>query len=548
MISRPTARCAALLITSTALGCGGDLPPPPGPPEGIPVTALGVEPELLELRTGPGGADPVQYSATATLEDGSERIVDVVAWSLSNQSVGTLDEGGLFTPSDTNGGETWITARLDGLEARASLTLVYEDAIQLDDAVDPAAFEGDTEALDGAWLYPADGVNIPRNTPGLRFQWRDDLDIVAWRLRLSSTYTDLSVYTRESSWEADEDTWQRVVATNAGGQVSAILTGLTAEGALLEAPPLQIHVNRLDARGSILYWSSSVEGFKRIPYGQPAEDYLTSEETGACMGCHAVGGETMAFTFDLFDGSMGAVDLESGELIEPPEDFFFGNFKSFSPDGELLLTTYRGALLLYDGQSLDYRWEVPMDFSVTQVDWAPDGLRVAMVSAGELNTDGQFTGGRIYVMDHLGWGQFGEPRLLFAPEPGGNAYYPAWSPDSQWIAFNTSTGDGYDDPDARVMVVAAEPGAEPIELGAANAEGELTNSWPRWGPLPDDDILWLTFASRRAYGSVTEGIPQIWVAAFDPARAEEGEDPSYAAFWLPGQTADENNHLPIWTD
>ena len=36
-----------------------------------------------------------------------------------------------------------------------------------------------------------------------------------------------------------------------------------------------------------------------------------------------------------------------------------------------------------------------------------------------------------------------------------------------------------------------------IRLDAANKDANLTNSWPRWGPLPDDDILWLATSSTR---------------------------------------------------
>jgi len=95
-------------------------------------------------------------------------------------------------------------------------------------------------------------------------------------------------------------------------------------------------------------------------------------------------------------------------------------------------------------------------------------------------------------------------------------------------------------------VVDREGKRAPIRLDAANATGDLTNSWPRWGPLPDDDVLWLAFGSKRSYGSITSGSAQIWLAGFDPAKAEAGQDPSWPAFWLPGQDPTTANHLPLW--
>lgn len=149
------------------------------------------------------------------------------------------------------------------------------------------------------------------------------------------------------------------------------------------------------------------------------------------------------------------------------------------------------------------------------------------------------------MLDYMGDGQFSEPRTLYDAPAGYNAYYPAFSPDGQWIAFNISTGDAYDDEDASLWVIPAS-GGNPIEMSSANLGGGLTNSLPRWGPLPDDDVLWLAFSSKRTYGNMTVGNPQVWVAGFDPEKAIKGEDPSWPAFWLPGQDVTQNNHIPAW--
>ena len=60
-------------------------------------------------------------------------------------------------------------------------------------------------------------------------------------------------------------------------------------------------------------------------------------------------------------------------------------------------------------------------------------------------------------------------------------------------------------------------------------------------------MLWLAFSSQRAYGNIVSGSPQIWVAGFDPALASAGQDPTWPAFWLPGQDPSQNNHIPVWT-
>ncbi|MDP6933587.1 MAG: hypothetical protein QGG40_11755, partial [Myxococcota bacterium] len=84
-------------------------------------------------------------------------------------------------------------------------------------------------------------------------------------------------------------------------------------------------------------------------------------------------------------------------------------------------------------------------------------------------------------------------------------------------------------------------------LTAANMDYELTNSWPHWGPLPDDDVFWITFSSKRPYGDLlVDGECQVWVAAFDPQLALLGQDPSSPAFWLPNQDIETANHSTYW--
>ena len=66
---------------------------------------------------------------------------------------------------------------------------------------------------------------------------------------------------------------------------------------------------------------------------------------------------------------------------------------------------------------------------------------------------------------------------------------------------------------------------------------------------PDDDILRLTYSSRRDYGYTAIATePQVWVTAFDPTEADAGRDPSSPAFWLVGQDPFENNHVPVWIE
>ncbi len=514
--------------------------------DGPGIVEISVDPLELEIETGPLGTTPVQFNATAHYAEGSVVPLPVVEWGVSNRSAGEIDDSGLFTPSSTNGGVTWITAELDGIIGRATVNVLYAEAIVLDESIDPEQFAGEPfSALTDSWLYPEDGVNIPRNTPSISFMWKD-LGASAYRLRLTSATTDLSVYTTETRWNADSALWPSITSTNAGGSIEAELSAIV-DGAYLAEKPIEVHVNRMDANGEIVYWSTSVGGFKAIPYGEESYDFLTQAQAGRCVACHVISNEgTMAFTYDGGNQSLGVKRLSDfSDII--PADTQYANFKTFSPDSDWLLGTFEGKFRVWDARTGTFMHEFTVAGGGTHPDWSPDGSQVVFSWTDGHAADWSWAGpGRLALMDHLGDGQFGTPTVLIDPGAGKKAYYPTWSPDGEWIAYNVSTGDAYDDPDAEVWVVSKD-GQHNVRLDFANNEGQLTNSWPRWGPLPDDDVLWLTFASKRFYGDITAGNPQIWVSAFDPALAEADQDPSWPAFWLPNQDVTTSNHIPQWT-
>jgi hypothetical protein len=191
---------------------------------------------------------------------------------------------------------------------------------------------------------------------------------------------------------------------------------------------------------------------------------------------------------------------------------------------------------------------------VNNMDWAPDDSFLVFVDSPGAGGDLNFSGGTIMRAAHLGDGSFGPSETIITvadldPSYGFTTiYYPAVSPDSQWVMFNASTGDSYDDPDATLFVVSID-GGEAIELGQANITPGQGNSLSKWAPATSgDDYWWFAFASRRAYGGVSSGIAQIWLSSFDPVLAAAGEDPSSVAIWLSNQDSAQSNHIPLWVD
>jgi len=365
---------------------------------------------------------------------------------------------------------------------------------------------------------------------------------------------------------------------------------------------VEVTISRLDAQGAIYYWSLAREGrdtgigsIQRIAYGegQGAEFYAPkiNGEESLCVSCHTLtpGGGRMAVVYEEYreagagPHSMGLLEVAEGGAFTETVGFGeapAGARASFSPDEKYVVAIEEGQLLLLDGQTWTYLYPVDLGFRyVVNPSFSPDGMEVVFTAPNSLdenNPDTRFWGGRIAKVS-FDDGVFGEPEWLTPQVEGANQYYPVYSPDGAWIVYNQSIeddaipfeGDAEMDLSAALYIIARD-GGTPIRLDQANnidfallgpetdsdsaiPHAERTdpplvaNSWPGWGPMPDADLFWLTFSSIRGFGhDVPFAVPQIWISAIDPARAESGVDPSHRPFWLPFQDADTSNHIPQW--
>jgi hypothetical protein len=184
--------------------------------------------------------------------------------------------------------------------------------------------------------------------------------------------------------------------------------------------------------------------------------------------------------------------------------------------------------------------------------------------------------GAIEVVTQSG-GTWSAPTELVPRATRVNHYYPAFSPDNNFIVYNVSTCPSsvgpYDgacnadtNPSARLWAILAG-GGTPVELAKANAGGkrdgsntDLTTTFPKWSPFVfrrgvelGTHLEWVTFASKRYYGLRLPPIGSrgtngtyIWMAAVDPDKVAQGVDPSSPAFALPYQDVTTSNHIPQW--
>jgi hypothetical protein len=146
--------------------------------------------------------------------------------------------------------------------------------------------------------------------------------------------------------------------------------------------------------------------------------------------------------------------------------------------------------------------------------------------------------------------------LQGASDAAFNEYYPAFSPDDQFIAYNRvpSGTSMYAQPKAEVYVVASG-GSGPVRLNGNDPAActnttspGVQNTWPKWAPGPstgsDGKIYyWVTFSSSRS--PLAPGKQQLYVSGIvlDPATKTIQ---TYPAIYLWNQDATVNNLIPAW--
>ena len=191
-----------------------------------------------------------------------------------------------------------------------------------------------------------------------------------------------------------------------------------------------------------------------------------------------------------------------------------------SPNGRWIALTSEGILLLVDIDGLQQReihWEGPQGITGMAA-WSPDGKRLAFTIRipGMRNIPG--VPNDIYVVDING-----ENLQQLTAHPASDRH-PAWSPDRQWIAFQSERDGG------NAVYLMEADGANPKRL----ANGRR----PEWSP----DGQQIAFVSRR------EGIGGIFIMDRDGENirllVEDGDHPAWFGSKL--AVSDAGNWITLW--
>lgn len=432
--------------------------------------------------------------------------------------------------------------------------------------------------------YPSHETMFPINVSRVLHEWSVGVADPLFELTFEGPRTRVSIYTQDSQFTPSEEEWDYIAESNRGSAVSfevAVLDPEEPETALT-SESITLHFSEADVEGAIYYWSTGAAGVMKALVSDPAPVKFYPDpgvsEKASCVGCHSLSrdGRRLATVLDgdrvqeisvpdrsaivPASGAGGAPATPGGkaDATDPKAGAGIpGVWTTFSPDGSLLLVAANGGLRLVDADTgepvgpNDGVVPTPAGMVAAHPDWSALGDRVAYTLAEK--GDGKSVERGSIALIRYEDGSWGSTEVI-VPSSGGedNNFYPAFSPDSRFIAYVNASGKSTDAPSAVIRLVRVEDGTI-LDLprlnqrvGPLDGVSDIGNSMPTWAPSTRAGVFWLAFSSLRPYASVRaqdKKLDQLWVAAIDTAAS----DPSYAAFWAPFQNLDHGNHRAFWT-
>jgi len=446
-------------------------------------------------------------------------------------------------------------------------------------------------------IEPELGTLFPKNWLRPRFTWvpNGDENLFELTLQTANETNVLTVYTQATTWTMPDAIWAALSAHIIDQGIFVRVRGAAWDGTqLTHGPELgasgSIAIAPADAPGAIVYWTTS-NGTKLRGFhvgDESVTDIVTLADTHSqCIGCHSSTPDGMyvglSSTQDSGNGDPATLvmltadgSVQAPSFITASAQTLMNRIDQEEPEFSPLHYTAgdRIALTEYPVNSrFEITWtDLEASSTVEGTGWgvvARTGENAAAASASWAHTTDTILyakasaatsgvtihDGDIETVPYAG-GAGGTPSPINgASDPSFNEYYPTFSPDDRFVAFNrvAQGQNSYNNADAEVYVVPSGGGTatriyanDPVQCGAAaRTSPGVTNSWPKWAPGASDDggkrYYWLTFSSTRGTGAN----PQLYVT---PVIDDGTQLLTYPALYLWNQPYDENNHTPAWDD
>ncbi len=416
-------------------------------------------------------------------------------------------------------------------------------------------------------VYPSHETMFPVNVSRVRFEWTEPAEDWAYELKFVGDATNVTLYIAGGSWSPSEEEWEWVAESNRGGAVKVTVTALhtASPEQSWTSESIDLFISEAAVPGAIYYWSTGTKGVMRARIEDAISQKFYTDpaapDANECVACHTVSRDGRRMAMGYSGEELRAIDVATFDVSipQPAQAQRKVGWTTFSPDGELLLVSEQGVLRLLDADTGEPVGDgegvvpLPPGTEANMPDWSGLGDKVAFALTEGSAGNKEIESASIAVIDYDD-GAWGDVTVL-VPSQGGddNNFFPAWSPDSAWIAYVNAQQKSKDAVTATIRLISAAGGA-PRELTRLNERVndednvvEIGNAMPRWAPSTRPGTFWLAFSSLRAYASLRpqdDKEDQIWIAAIDPAASG---DASYAAFWAPFQSIEDGNHRAFWT-
>jgi hypothetical protein len=444
---------------------------------------------------------------------------------------------------------------------------------------------------------PEVGTIYPKNWIRPRFTWipTGTENLFELRITTPTQVNPLVVYTTATTWTMPADLWLGLQTHSVNTPLTVAIRGAVFDGTQLTSGPEHgssgdISIAPVDAPGAIVYWTTTggtrLRGFSIGD--ETVKDIITPTDAGSkCVGCHS---STPDGNFVGFSSSQNPGNGDPTTL------------GLLSSDGTHTAPTFvtAAAQTLMARQNQEQpvfskmHWQTGDHTAVTmypinarfEMIWTDLEAADTTTGWGTIARTGDVTGATPNAAAYASFAHTSDT-LLYVSAPtvssgvtvahgnlmtvpynnraGGtatpitgadtstyNEYYPTFSPDDTYVAYNR-VPDGqssYNNHAAEVWVIPSAGNAAPVRLAAndppqctAKVSPGVTNSWPKWAPGSSDDggkrYYWLTFSSTRGTGNN----PQLYVT---PVIDDGTQLLTYPALYLWNQPAAENNHTPAW--
>lgn len=462
-------------------------------------------------------------------------------------------------------------------------------------------------------IEPEVGTLYPNNWLRPRFAWlpaQASDNLFELRLQVDNQANPLVVYTTQTQWTMPAAMWDGLrahsqdvamtVSVRSGQLNASALTNesLGSSGALGVAP--------VGAPGTIVYWAivgnmsgtGVLKGFSIgdesvIPVLSGPQVQVNPAPAGnrACIGCHAStpDGLEVAFASEWsnYSNSIATIGREAGvaggapAFLTPAAEAVITKLNgvpAFSAahwmtGDRIALLSDVGALNWVDleGTAGDVQGVVARSLSATTGDpnaattptWSHDGSTIVYTSLAAGNIiNGRPSNGPmdLYSVAYNARAGGDAVPLAGASSPDADEFYPSFSPDDRYIAFDTVAGSGgiYANASDELSIVPAAGGTatrlsanDPPACSNAQSPG-VTNSWAKWSPSAQNvsvlgkTYYWVVFSSTRPHLGDSQHTtnPQLFVSAV--VVDAMGAITTYHSLYLWNQPYLEDNHTPAW--